>query len=65
MDAGRYEFSVAGESNKRVSFKLIADECVVRRMIVDWQQLGAGSRSQGCARSADQTNAGREIALAS
>ena len=33
--SGRYEFSVAGDSNKRVSFKLIADECVVRRMIVD------------------------------
>ena len=33
--SGRYEFSVTGDSNKRVSFKLIADECVVRRMIVD------------------------------
>src|SRR5258705_4764947 len=32
---GRYEFSVAGENNQHVSFKLIADECVVRRIIVD------------------------------
>ena len=30
--AGRYEFSVDG---KRVTFKLAADDCVVRRMIVD------------------------------
>jgi outer membrane protein assembly factor BamB len=33
--SGRYEFSVAGDSSKRVSFKLISDDCVVRRMIVD------------------------------
>src|SRR4030095_16532776 len=33
--SGRYEFTVAGDSNQRVSYKLIADECVVRRMIVD------------------------------
>jgi outer membrane protein assembly factor BamB len=33
--AGRYEFHVEGESSKRVTFKLVADECTVRRMIVD------------------------------
>jgi len=33
--AGRYEFSVAGDSSKHVSFKLIADECKVRQIIVD------------------------------
>ena len=32
---GRYDFSVTGDSSKRVSFKLIADECMVRRIIVD------------------------------
>jgi outer membrane protein assembly factor BamB len=35
---GRYEFSVekgGGNSGNRVSFKLIADDCVPRRMIVD------------------------------
>src|SRR6185437_4280172 len=32
---GRYEFSVTGDSSKRVSFKLIADECKVRQIIVD------------------------------
>lgn len=33
--SGRYEFRVNGDSSKRVSFKLISDECEVRRMIVD------------------------------
>src|SRR6185503_10314626 len=31
---GRYEFAV-GNSGNRVNFKLVSDECVVRRMIVD------------------------------
>ena len=33
--AGRYEYRVDSDSNKRLSFKLVADECAVRRMIVD------------------------------
>ncbi|HUS12691.1 MAG TPA: PQQ-binding-like beta-propeller repeat protein [Pyrinomonadaceae bacterium] len=36
--AGRYEFGVRkgeGKNGDRVSFKLLADDCVVRRMIVD------------------------------
>lgn len=33
--AGRYEFSVDSNGGHRVSFKLIADDCVVRRIIVD------------------------------
>jgi outer membrane protein assembly factor BamB len=32
---GRYEFRGDGSSGNRLSFKLIADDCVVRRMIVD------------------------------
>ena len=32
---GRYEFAVGGNAGNRVNFKLVSDDCVVRRMIVD------------------------------
>jgi outer membrane protein assembly factor BamB len=33
--SGRYEFHADGERSQRVSFKLVSDECQVRRIIVD------------------------------
>jgi outer membrane protein assembly factor BamB len=33
--SGRYEFRVDSDNAKHVSFKLISDDCVVRRMIID------------------------------